>query len=688
MLQIRKRDGTIVPFDEEKLTKAIENVFLDSKQKNTKQGAKYAKIILDSLEKQFKGIIPSTQDIEDILLESFRKSKQQVLVDAFAAYKKKHKEAFGFKTIFGVRDDIGLSENAVKVLAKRYLLRNLEGSIVETTSRMFRRVAHAIASIDAKYSQGQLKKTEDSFYEIMASLEFLPNTPTLMNAGTELGQLSACFVIPINDSLISIFDGVKTMALTQQSGGGTGFSFTKLRPKGDVVKSTKGVASGPLSFMRIFDMTTEIIKQGGKRRGANMGIINADHPDIIEFVNSKLDENLLQNFNISVGASDAFMEAVLQDKEWSLVDPKSRKVVRKVRAKVLFDTICQNAWKTGDPGIIFLDEINRKQPTPSIGLIESTNPCGEVPLLPNESCNLGSINLAKFVKNGKLEWDRLKKTIRLSVQFLDDIIDANKYPAPEMDAMTKSNRKIGLGVMGFADCIAKQNIPYDSDKALQFADKVMKFIRDEGHKMSEELGKQRGNFPNFEKSIYSKSKNLRNATVTTIAPTGTISIIANAASGIEPFFAVSYVREAMGGTKLLETNEYFEEVAKKQGFYSKELMIKIAKSGSIQKIAGIPKDVKKVFVTALDISPEWHVKLQAAFQKYSDNGVSKTINLPENAKVEDVRKAYLLAYKLKCKGITVYRYGSKKSQVLTIGAEHVVAGEEFTSGCNPDICPR
>jgi ribonucleoside-diphosphate reductase alpha chain len=527
----------------------------------------------------------------------------------------------------------------------------------------------------------------------MVRLDFLPNSPTLMNAGTKLGQLSACFVLPVEDSLESIFDALKHMALVQQSGGGTGFSFSKLRPKGDIVRSTKGVASGPVSFIRIFDVTTDVIKQGGKRRGANMGILRVDHPDIIEFITVKQQEGVLENFNISVGITDAFMEAVRKDEEYPLVNPRNKEVVRHMRARDVFDMIVTAAWRTGDPGLVFLDEVNRHNPTPALGDIESTNPCGEVPLLPYESCNLGSINLSHFVSRGEVDWERLRKAVRLGVHFLDNVIDANRYPLRAIERMTKGNRKIGLGVMGFAEMLIMLGMRYDTKEAVSFAEKLMSFIQHEAKQKSRELAEERGSFPNIDKSIYA-GEAMRNATVTTIAPTGTISIVAGTSSGIEPLFAISFIRNVMEGTKLLEVNPLFERIARERGFYSTALMMKIAKTGSIQDMKEVPRDVRELFVTAMDIAPEWHVRMQTAFQRHVDNAVSKTINLPYDASLEDVRRAFWLAYELKCKGITVYRYGSKREQVLYIGSilkketgeEHISADAEYSGGCPTREC--
>lgn len=673
--QVRKRDGSIADFQPDKIKIILEKIITDKNKASTIN--KVLKELTEVLDKHYSDkLLPTTQDIEDLLMEMLEKNKQKNAIKLYQQESKKEK--YGFRVTHGVRDDIGLTENAIKLLARRYLLRNEQGTIIETPARLFKRVAMAAASAERAYKK-DTKKAEEDFYGLMSNLEFLPNSPTLMNAGTELGQLAACFVLPVEDSLRSIFKAVESMALIQQSGGGTGFNFSRIRPKGDIVKSTKGVASGPLSFMEIFDKTTDIIKQGGKRRGANMGILSADHPDIVEFIKSKTNEGKFANFNLSVAATDSFMEAAIANKEFWLVNPRNGIKTKKVSARVLLEMISGTAWQTGDPGIVFIDEMNRHNPTPAVGQIESTNPCGEQPLLPYESCVLGSINLIKMLNKGKLDWDKLKKTVRIAVQFLDDLLDVNKYPLFEIEQITKANRKLGLGVMGFAEAIALMGIPYDSDKAVVFAEKLMKFITETGRKKSEELGKEKGSFANFEKSVFKgKFKTMRNATITTIAPTGSISIISGCSSGIEPMFAISYTREALDGTKMLEMSKIFEEVMRKKGVYSKTLMLEIAKEGTVQKNKKVPKEIKKTFVTSFDIKPEWHVKIQAAFQKYTDNAVSKTVNVSTNAKPSEIQKIYELAYKLKCKGITVYRYGSKKTQVLYVGETTECPGGKCT----------
>ncbi len=567
------------------------------------------------------------------------------------------------------------SENAMKVLEKRYLKKDNEGQVVETPEEMFRRVAKNIASAEFLYdTKADVKAREEEFYRVMASLDFLPNSPTLMNAGRELQQLSACFVLPIEDSMESIFNAVKYTALIHKSGGGTGFSFSRLRPEGDMVGSTGGVASGPVSFMRAFDTATDVIKQGGMRRGANMAILNVDHPDILKFITAKEKGDNFTNFNLSVAVTDEFMKAVEEGADYDLINPRNGAVHGRLNAREVFDRIVNLAWRTGDPGLVFLDRINRDNPTKKLGAIESTNPCGEQPLLPYESCNLGSINLSRMVVDGKIDDDKLAETVKIAVRFLDNVIDKNNFPLPEIEEMTKKTRKIGLGIMGFADMLIKLGIPYDSEEALGVATDIMRFINEKATDASVALAEERGVFPAFKGSVYDApgEPRVRNATRTTIAPTGTLSIIAGCSSGIEPLFALSYVRNILDGDGLVEVNQLFEEVAKREGFYSEELMRELASHGSLRGMDGIPQWVGSLFVTAHDITPEWHVRMQAAFQRSTHNAVSKTVNFPYSATIEDVARAYMLAYKEDCKGITIYRDRSKDKQVLSVAGEERV----------------
>ncbi len=586
------------------------------------------------------------------------------------------------------------SENALTVLETRYFRKGEDLKPIENAKQMFERVAGNIAKADKNYgaSDEKINQTADVFYRLMTSLDFMPNSPTLMNAGAALQQLSGCFVLPIEDDMESIFQAIKDTAMIHKSGGGTGFSFSRLRPSNDAVKTTGGVASGPISFMRVFNAATEEIKQGGTRRGANMGILRIDHPDILHFIKSKADQTALNNFNISVGLTEDFMKTVENKEKFDLINPKTKEKVRSVDANKIFDLIVKMAWKNGEPGIIFLDRMNKDNPTPEIGEIEATNPCGEQPLLPYESCNLGSINLKQMVKDGKIDWDHLKITVYKAVHFLDNVIDMNRYPLQQISENTLANRKIGLGVMGFAEMLFLLNISYCSDKGVELGEKVMKFVDETARKASEELAEKRGPFPNFQKSIYKNERPIRNAARTTIAPTGTISIISDCSSGVEPLFAISFVKNVMDKHKLFETNKIFKNIAKERGFYSKELIEKIAQEGTIAHMDEIPEDIKKLFVVAHDVAPIWHIKMQAAIQKYTNNAVSKTVNFSNKATEDDIRKVYNLAYTLNCKGVTVYRDGSRDMQVLQTKktkesekAEKAVIARGITPRKRPDV---
>ena len=563
---------------------------------------------------------------------------------------------------------IELSKNAQTVLEKRYLLRDENNNLKESIDDLFQRVANFI---------GDTEEERNKFLELMTTFRFLPNSPTLMNAGTKLGQLSACFVLPVEDDMTSIFDAVKYASLIHQAGGGTGFAYSRIRPKNDVVKTTGGIASGPISFMEVFNAATNTIKQGGRRRGANMGILRVDHPDIMEFITCKEDQTRLTNFNISVAVTEHFMKAVERNEDYDLINPRTNKVAGKLNAKEVFDKIIELSWKNGEPGIVFIDRINKDNPTPEIGEIESTNPCGELPLLPFESCNLGSINLSNHVIDGDIDWNLLEDSVRLAVDFLDKVIDKNHYILPKIEEMTKANRKIGLGIMGFADMLVKLGIRYNSDVGLEMAKKIISFIQDKAMDESIKLGKENGSFPNFEKSMFNgKYEAMRNATVTSIAPTGTISLIAGCSSGIEPYYAIAFTRNVLGGKQLFDINPLLEQELEERELYSDELIEAISASNSIQEITEIPEDLRNIFVTSHDISPEWHIEMQAAFQENIDNAVSKTINFPFTATKDDIAKSYMLAFKKECKGITVYRDGSRKYQVLTTKKTEPVKEDE------------
>jgi ribonucleoside-diphosphate reductase alpha chain len=659
------RDGNLIPNAVKWDDQIISDILVTQNQMNSEQAITITRSLREDLERM------GLNEIKIPLFEKIIDAK--MLENGLTRVKPIHLHHL----LFTKENGLKLSLNAHRVLKKRYLRKDANGDVIETPEEMFRRVAHHVALAEKNYTgEGQARKMEEEFYTVMTELKFLPNSPTLMNAGTELCQLAACFVLPVEDSMEGIFDSLKHAALIHKSGGGTGFSFSRLRSKNSRVGTTGGVASGPVSFMRIFNTATEQVKQGGTRRGANMAILRVDHPDIMEFIHCKKDEKELINFNISVALTKEFMEALKNKTTYPVIDPMSGREMDLLNASDVYTAIVKQAWENGDPGIIFLDRINRDNQTPEIGKIESTNPCGEQPLLPFEACNLGSINLAKFVIHEKgrprVDKNSLGETVWLTIRFLDDAIDMSKYPLDRITEMARGNRKIGLGVMGFADMLYQMGIPYNSEQALSFAEDVMSFIQKESKRASIALAEEREVFKNFEKSIYKDRDDFRyrNATTTTIAPTGTLSIIAGCSSGIEPLFGLSFIRNVMDDDELMEVNPYFEMIARERGFYSKELMERLAKEGTLKRIEEIPTDIKKVFVTAHDISPEWHIKMQAAFQKYTDNAVSKTVNLPHDATPADVLNIYNLAYELGCKGVTIYRDGSKNRQVLSFNKDH------------------
>lgn len=680
---VKKRNGEFESFHRDKIQTSLQKAMHAAG--HTDISHEILQKVLSHLEKHPK-ISPSTEHIRKLVEHVLLQEKMHAVAKAYLFHTKKSPED-ALKHYFGKHEN-PLSKNALTVLQKRYLRRDSSGKIIETPEQLFQRVARHIASAEGKKEQAQWEKT---FYETMYALDFLPNTPCLINAGNRLGQMAGCYVLGVEDSLESIYDALKTSALIFQSGGGVGYSFSSLRAEGSIISSTGRVASGPVSFMEIFDRSCETIKGGGIRSGANMGVLRIDHPDIFSFITEKAKERL-QNFNVSVAVTDEFMKAVIHNKDYWLQDHRGKKF-QKLNAREVFDFLCGHAWECGDPGMLFIDEINRKHSMRKLGKIEATNPCSEQPLLNDEACVLGSINLTHMLHGEKIDWPKLAKTVHTGVRFLDNVVSLNKYPTPEIKKMCFANRKIGLGVMGLADMLIALRIKYDSEKALELGKSVMHFIRKHAEEASEKLAQEKGAFPNFTKSTLKKKR--RNATLLTVAPTGSISLLAGCSSSIEPIFALSYVREALGGVQLFESNRHLEEVARYRGFYSPFLMEKIAKRGSIQGMKEVPKEIQELFVTALDIPIEGHVKMQAVFQSEVDSAVSKTINLPADATIGDVKRAYMLAWKEKCKGITVYRYGSKEKQVLYLG-EHLAQGSdeeqhtrvhsEYSGGCVGKEC--
>lgn len=674
--RIIKRDGRIVHFDPNKIGAAIFKAAESIGGEDQELAFSLAKEIVEILEKDYKSKPLNVEHVQELVEKTLIEKGHARTAKAFILYRyQKNEQQRQKKMILGSSSSAGhleFSNEALSILERRYLLKDESGNVIETPQGMLRRVAKNVAHADTfhKATKEEVKQTEEDFYNIMAELRFLPNSPTLMNAGTKTQQLSSCFVLPIEDTMEGIFGTLLDAAIVHQRGSGTGFSFSRLRPKGDSVRKNLGVAAGPVTFLHVYDRALEAIKQGGVRPGANMAVLKVDHPDIIRFIEAKRDKKSLKNFNISVAVTDNFMRAVEEDRSYYLTNPREDKYVGKLRARDVFAVITQSAWKTGDPGLIFIDEINRKHPARHLGDIETTNQCGEAPLLPYEGCVLGSLNLNKFVDEDKQDilWEKLKETVHLSVHFLDNVIDMNSYPKKEVEKNTKHTRKFGLGIMGFADLLCKLKVKYDSEAGLDLANRLMAFIKDAAYEKSQQLAEERGVCPAWENSEHHKNgRKMRNISCLSIAPTGTISLLAGASSGCEPLFAVSYQRSLLGDKELVYLNSVFEKAAKDRGFYSPELIKRIAKSGTIQEIKEIPKDVRDVFVTAQDIDPEWHVKMQATLQKHIDNSISKTINFPRTASIRDVENAYLLAWKAKCKGITIYRDGSYEEQVLTIG---------------------
>ncbi len=676
LTKVIKRDGRIVDFSFEKLVDSIFKAAESVGGKDREKAIELAKEVVTKIETEQKDNSAKVEDIQSATEKILIECGHAKTAKAYILYYHRKNEEHHHKTlIMGARSEEGnlsFSSQALKILERRYLLKDNTGTLIETPQQMLVRVASNIAQADELYkaTEKQVEATEQEFYSLLADLRFLPNSPTLMNAGTKTQQLSSCFVLPVDDSMEGIFGTLKDAALIHQRGSGTGFSFSRLRPRGDKVKAHLHVASGPVAFMGVYDAALEVIKQGGIRPGANMAVLRVDHPDIIRFIESKRDKKSLKNFNISVAVTDRFMRSVEEDREYFIRNPRTEKYVGKLRARDVFAMITQNAWKTGDPGLIFIDEINRKHPAKHLGDIETTNQCGEAPLLPYEGSVLGSLNIPKFVNEEKkdLNWNALKETIHSAVHFLDNVIDMNSYPKKKIEEQTKNTRKFGLGMMGFADALCMLGIKYDSEEGLEFAEKLISFIKEETYGMSSELARQRGCCPAWEDSDHQRAgRKIRNMTCLSLAPTGTISLLSDVSAGCEPLFAISYLRNVLGDTELIYLNKTFERVAKERGFYSPELIHKIARAGSIQLFKEIPKDVRDIFITAQDISPEWHIKMQATLQKHVDNSISKTINFPRTAAIKDVENAYLLAWKSKCKGITIYRDGSYEDQVINIG---------------------
>ena len=681
--KIKKRNGEVVDFDQEKITSAIFKAAESVGGRDRELARKISDRVVEELNSMYsENAVPTVEEIQDLVEKILIKMGHAHTAKAYILYRSKRADLRKAKIdILGQVDDSRLTVNGLLIAKARYLLKDKDGNCIETPTGMFMRVARVLAEPEKKYgkTEEEVREVFDQFYEILSSLEFVPGGRTLAGAGTKHGQLSNCFVLPVEDSMEGIFQAVMDQALVQKVGGGTGFSFSRLRSKGSRVVQADGMASGPVSFIHVFDSATEVIRQGGNRRGANMGSLSVDHPDVLDFITAKdRNDDVLKNFNISVEVTEKFMEAVINNEDYDLIDPHSKKPVGKMNARKVFDLLVTMAWKNGDPGLLFMDRINRDNPCPKLGRIETTNPCGEQPLLPYEACNLGSINLSLFARGKEIDWERLRYVTRVSVRMLDNVVDASKFPIEKIAQMVRYTRRIGLGVLGWGDLLYELNIPFDSEEAIQLAEQVMDFIQKNAHEMSRDLAVEKGTFPAWDISMWKdRGIKMRNSAVSTIAPTGTLSMLAETSGGIEPNFAIAYVKRVMGGTEIVYVNRVFERIAKEHGFYNEELMRAIAKRGTLHGMEEIPAEVRRVFVTAHDITPIWHIKMQAAFQGHIDNACSKTVNFPNDASIKDVEDVYMLAYQLGCKGVTVYRDGSKANQVLNIESVKGKTSEEL-----------
>lgn len=688
---VRTRDGRVIPFDEHRIRAAVERAVGEVGRRDAALPRRITRDAVADLTERFPRSTPGVEDVQDAVERALMAAGLVDVARAYVVFRNRRAELREAKRMLGVRDELKLSLGACAVLAERYLQRDERGRVTESTGEMLARVAERVAGAEDGYPNGRRAAMTEAFARAMSSLDFLPNSPTLMNAGTPLGLLSACFVLPLEDSLDSIFTTLLHAARIHQAGGGTGFSFSRLRPAGDRVASTGGIASGPLSFLDVYDLATEVVGRGGRRRGANMAVLDVSHPDLREFVTAKLEPGRLEHCNLSVAVTDAFMRAVCSGGSHRFVNPRSGRVVSEVDAAALFDLIASAAWESGDPGLLFLDRVNRSNPVPAAGRIEATNPCGEVPLLPNESCTLASVNLSKHVRDGRVDWARIDTTVELVVRFLDDVLDVNRYPDPALGVAAAATRKIGVGIMGLAEMLAMLRVAYDSEEAVRLAGRVAARVRSAARRASAELAAERGAFPDFDRSVFARRGGapVRHAQLTSVAPTGTISLIAGTTSSIEPMFAVAYVRRVLG-RGLLEVNPLFDRTARDLGFWSDSLMSEIARTGTVRECEHVPEEVRRSFVTAFDVAPEWHVRMQAAVQRHVDAAVAKTINLPSTVTVSDVRTIFLEAWRARVKGVTVYRDGSRPGQVLTVpgaAGEPVSVDLNYAGGCAGMACP-